>query len=294
MTTLEVVAPGLRTLVQDAGRPGLAALGISACGAWDRAAHELGNRLVGNSRQAASLEVLLGGLQVRVHGGDLLIAVTGAEGPLSVDRRPAALFSPVLVHDGQVIELGQVTRGLRRYLSVRGGIEGDRDFGSLASDPTRGLGLPVVKTGDELAVGQAQGRVLGSGEMGGVVSQLREELSLRAVWGPRDDWFSTAGRQSFVDQLWHVTDQADRVGSRLAGEPLEREVAGELASEATVRGAVQVPASGLPVVFGPDHPTTGGYPVICVVDGPDADLLSQAVPGQKVRFLVSKPRVDLG
>lgn len=284
MSHITVESAGLRTLVQDAGRPGLAHLGISACGAWDRAAHALANRLVGNEPDAAGLEILLGNVALRLHGGPALVAITGAEGPVRVDGRPVALHSPVLLQDQQVLQLGTPVRGLRSHLAVRGGLAGTPAFGSLSSDPTRGLGPAVLRTGDELVIGNRGQRTVTGTDLACALAAAGPELVLRAVWGPRDDWFTDAARASFTDQSWLVTDQTDRVGCRLDGRSLTRQVSGELASEGTRRGAVQVPASGLPVVFGPDHPTTGGYPVIAVVDGPDADLLSQAAPGQRLRF----------
>ncbi|MEL4356817.1 MULTISPECIES: 5-oxoprolinase subunit C family protein [unclassified Luteococcus] len=294
MSHLAVESAGLRTMVQDAGRPGLAHLGISASGSWDRASHTLANRLVGNPPEAAGLEVLLGNIALRHHGAPTLVAVTGAECPLRVDGRPVALRSPVLLLDGQLLELGAPVRGLRSYLAVRGGLDGVPVFGSLSSDPTRGLGPAVVRVGDELVVGNGEQRTVAGTDLGAATPSVGACLTLRAVWGPREDWFTPAARESFTGQEWRVTDQTDRVGCRLDGQPLTRQATGELASEGTRRGAVQVPASGLPVVFGPDHPTTGGYPVIAVVDGVDADLLSQAAPGQAVRFEVRRHRLVLG
>ena len=90
---------------------------------------------------------------------------------------------------------------------------------------------------------------------------------------------------------WRVSPDSDRVATRLEGPRLGR-AAGfadtELASEGLVRGAVQVPAAGAPLVFGPDHPTTGGYPVAMVVDDADLDALAQARPGDAVRFVVRR------
>ena len=98
------------------------------------------------------------------------------------------------------------------------------------------------------------------------------------------------GRTLLAVTAWRVAPETDRVGTRLVGPPLPRAIGGELSSEGLVRGAVQVPASGQPLVFGPDHPTTGGYPVIACVIGRDADALAQAGPGTIVRFdLVRRP-----
>jgi allophanate hydrolase subunit 2 len=105
--------------------------------------------------------------------------------------------------------------------------------------------------------------------------------------GPRTDWFGDAGLDRLTGQAWSVSSDSNRIGVRLEGRPVPRLVEGELPSEGLVHGAVQVPASGLPVVFLTDHPVTGGYPVIGVVVEADLPVAGQLVPGQQVRFRVT-------
>jgi allophanate hydrolase subunit 2 len=107
-------------------------------------------------------------------------------------------------------------------------------------------------------------------------------LALTVRLGPRDDWFTPAAIEALLTTAYTVTPMSNRVGARLAGAALPRAVAGELPSEGVVLGAVQVPADGQPLVFLTDHPTTGGYPVIAVVD--DVTPLAQARPGTTLRF----------
>ena len=104
------------------------------------------------------------------------------------------------------------------------------------------------------------------------------------VLGPRDDWFTRDALAGFLSTAWTVSPRSDRIGVRLDGAPLERRVDGELASEPVVRGSVQVTSAGLPVVLGPDHPVTGGYPVLGVVTADGVDRLAQVRPGDAVRF----------
>lgn len=283
---------GLRTTVQDLGRPGLAHLGLSSGGAWDRGAHHLANRIVGNDPSAATLEVLLGQVSLRAEG-DQLVAVTGAVCPADVDGRSVDLGVPLVLGDGQLLTLGVPMAGLRTMVAVRGGIDVPQTFGSRSTDPTRDIGPAVVTTGTTLPVGDLGSRTIRSSDLTPSCLQSGGPLVLHATWGPRDDWFTPAAHATLTGTSWDVTNESDRVGTRLSGTPLERGVEGELASEAVVRGSVQVPTSGLPLVFGPDHPTTGGYPVIVVVDPADADLLAQARAGDQVRFDVRRPRLTL-
>ncbi|GAB3708543.1 5-oxoprolinase subunit C family protein [Mariniluteicoccus flavus] len=281
--SLVVEAMGPLVLVEDLGRPGYGPLGISTSGALDRRAHRLANRLVGNPESLATLEVLMGGLRVRATA-DVTVALAGAPVPAKVDGRPRAFLAPWRLHTGEVLILGAPEHGLRTYLAVRGGIDVEPVLGSRSTDPTTGVGPPRVAVGDVLPVGARPEELIPGGDASTEVTHPHRDLLLRAIWGPRDDWFTAESRAAFARGVWEVTAEGDRVGVRLAGEALERAREGELASEGIVRGAVQVPRSGQPLVFLADHPTTGGYPVIAVVADTDADRLAQARPGTKVRF----------
>ena len=176
------------------------------------------------------------------------------------------------------------TTGLRSYFSVTGGINATSTFASVSADPTRGMGPAPLKVGDRVNVGGGPAGLISTTPVN--IPQAPMELVLHGVWGPRDDWFTDAGRRCLEQTLWRVGEASDRVGTRLEGPPLERAVTGELTSEPMMRGAIQVPTSGVPLVFGPDHPTTGGYPVVGVVDPEDADRLAQARAGVVVRFVM--------
>jgi allophanate hydrolase subunit 2 len=110
------------------------------------------------------------------------------------------------------------------------------------------------------------------------------ELAVRVLRGPRRDWFADAAWATLTGQPYTVTNESNRVGLRLDGPPLERGSTDELPSEGMVRGALQIPPSGLPVLFLADHPVTGGYPVIGYVADDDVDLCAQLRPGQALRF----------
>lgn len=307
--SLWVIAPGPRTIVTDGGRPGLAGLGVGPSGAADRGSHDLANRLLGNPPSAATLEVLGGGLEVEAREGTLL-AVTGAPVPLRVGGRPAPLAAPVYVAAGQRLALGRPEGGLRSYVGVLGGIGAPEVLGSRSYDSLAHLGPPPLAPGDELLVDGAMvsgdtaicGLALGGapGRAGAAGAELATsayrgptgapgsgpDSVLAATWGPRADWFTPQAREALARGRWVVGADSDRVGVRCSGPRLDRALDGELPSEPVVRGSVQVPASGQPVLFLADHPTTGGYPVIAVLDGPATDLLAQLRPGDGVRIEV--------
>ncbi|GAA1524711.1 biotin-dependent carboxyltransferase family protein [Nocardioides humi] len=280
MTALLVRAVGGPCLVQDAGRPGYAAIGVGASGAADRASYALGERLLGNADGAAAVEVVLGGLEVEATGV-VWACVTGAPVPLDVDGRPEPTGAVLALQPGQRLRLGVPPSGLRSYLGVRGGFGVPPLLASRSRDTLSGLGPAPLAAGDLLPVGRD---VAGEMLVDAVPPAAYDDRPvLRVVRGPRDDWVDAADR--LVEQVWRVGAASDRVGLRLEGEPLTPAPArGELPSEGALRGAIQVPPGGAPVVFGPDHPVTGGYPVIGVVADADTDRLAQLRPGEQVQF----------
>ena len=273
---LTVLATGPLTTVQDTGRPGSGALGVARSGVVDRASAALANRLVGNPPGAAVLEVTLGGLAVRA-GADLLVVTTGARCP------GAPHAAPVVLRRGRELRLGAPASGLRSYLAVRGGIAVPPVLGSRATDLLAGLGPAVVAAGDRLPVGEPTGPAPGV-DVAPVAEPPAGEVTVPVLPGPRADWFGDAGWAALTGQSWTVTSESNRVGLRLDGVPLDRQRAGELPSEGMLRGALQVPPSGLPVLFLADHPVTGGYPVIGYVADDAVDACGQLRPGQPLRF----------
>lgn len=273
---LTVVETGPLATVQDAGRPGRAAIGVGRSGACDRGAYRLANRLLANPAGTAALEVTFGGLVVRAEG-DLLVVTTGA--PCSGGAHNA----PRRLRAGEELRLEAPATGLRTYLGVRGGLDVPPVLGSRATDVLAGLGPPVVQAGDRLPVGAAPAE-LPHVDVAPVADPPGGEVTVRVVRGPREDRFAEGAWERLVGQAWAVSSDSNRVGVRLEGEPLERAGDGELPSEGMVRGALQVPPSGTPVLFLADHPVTGGYPVIGYVVDADVDRCAQLRPGQSLRF----------
>ena len=288
MTSLEILATGPLALLEDLGRPGLAHLGVTRSGAADRRSHTLANRLVANPPDRATVEVTLGGFSARVRGGDVTIAVTGADVDPSADGIPFGLNSVHHVPDGGVVTLGTPRAGVRSYLAVRGGIDVEPVLGSMSHDVLSAIGPPPLSPGDVLTIGE-HGAEFPEVEQAPVAATDGGVVELLVVPGPRDDWF--ADPDALVRTDWVASDRSDRVGMRLSGNPIEhRRPDRQLPSEGANRGAIQVPPNGLPVIFGPDHPVTGGYPVIGVVVDRDVDRVAQVRPGQHVRLHWSRPR----
>lgn len=304
-----VVNPGPLTLVEDLGRQGWASLGLSPSGALDRQALRLANMLVGNPAEAAGLEILLGGLRLRFVTASA-ISVAGAEGIVTLNGAEIPLNQAVRVAPGAVLDFGVPLFGLRYYLAVQGGIDVPKLLGSSSTDMLSGEGPAPLKSGEQLGTGRVSAGNSSGFNPGAwpltntavlpavfpavfpaVLPAVRRApdpgraIIARVDRGPRADWFDNDSWRRLVSQDWILSPDSNRIGARLVGRPLTQTRLEELPSEGMVLGALQVPPSGLPTVFLADHPVTGGYPVIAVVRRTDMDLLGQARPGQRIRFL---------
>ncbi|WP_348788712.1 biotin-dependent carboxyltransferase family protein [Leifsonia sp. NPDC080035] len=300
---LRIVQPGPLALVEDLGRPGLAAVGVGVSGALDRGALRLANRLVGNDEDLAGLELLVGGFEARLDGdAPVWFAVTGAPGAVLLDGRPVDAFAAVRAEPGQTILIAPAVSGVRRVLAVRGGIDVDAVLGSRSRDTLSGIGPEPLSAGDVLPVGPAPVTGVPALDFLPVVAAPDGSggpVEVRAHRGPRADWFTDTALEVFFAVPWRVSAQTDRVGARLdppripahaagvhphATPLLERAVTAELPSEPMVAGSVQVSPDGRPTVLLADHPVTGGYPVIAVVADADLDRFAQLRPGDAVLF----------
>jgi biotin-dependent carboxylase-like uncharacterized protein len=289
--SLEILRTGPLAVVQDTGRAGMAHLGVGRSGAADRRSHNLANRLVANPDDRATVEVTFGGFSARVHGGDVDIAVTGADTDPTVNGIKFGTNSIHHVRAGQVISLGVPRAGLRTYLAVRGGICVEPVLGSRSYDVMSAIGPSPLSPGDRLPVGEHTD-TYPELDQAPVAAITGNSVELLVVPGPRDDWF--VDPDALVHTDWAASDRSDRVGMRLVGRPLHYRFGDrQLPSEGATRGAIQVPPNGLPVILGPDHPITGGYPVIGVVIDEDIDKVAQVRPGQRVRLHWARPRAPL-
>lgn len=302
---LRILNPGAQSLIQDLGRRGYGPLGVSAAGALDRASLRRANRLVGNAASAAAIESVNGGLALEAVG-DQVIAVTGAPTTLTIESpswvedeesddvgaqpgatRTVPMAAPFALLDGEVLTVGTPETGFRNYIAIRGGVNVPKVLGSRSADTMSGIGPAPLTIRQVLAVGdETASTAVGSPELqpdfpdlsGGGVTVLD------VIPGPRADWFDGDALESLCTQEWLVTPQSNRVGMRLDGTPLQRTRDGELPSEGTMAGALQIPPAGLPVLFLADHPITGGYPVIGVVRDEHLDLAAQVPIGGRIRF----------
>lgn len=262
---IEIVHPGVATTLQDGGRPGFAHLGVPVSGAVDPDLAGMLNRLVGNRAGATVIETC-GGLMVSALTH--VLVATSAE-PVPRSLRPGESCSVAAGSSGR----------LWHYMAIRGGIQVDHVLGSSSSDTLSQLGPPACRPGDRLEVGSEPTQPI----VADIAPLPQVADIIRVTPGPRADWFVDEWPRVLASVSWTVTT-SNRVGVRLNGAQLGRKVLAELPSEGLVRGAVQVPPDGDPVMMLSDHPTTGGYPVLAVVHPADVAAVAQHLPGTSVRF----------
>jgi allophanate hydrolase subunit 2 len=267
---IRITAWGIATSLQDAGTAGLAHLGKSRGGATDRWSLGLANRLVGNSEAAAAFETS-GLLAFELHR-PAMVALGGAMVDVAVDGGPPVGWGmPVTLPPGASVRLGSVRDGLRTYVAVRGGVV---HVALTARNPGRSDDM------NEFAIGRDPG-----GPAATEPAAHRPPDRVVRVWpGPRLDWFDAAAWERLMAGEYVVRPDSNRVGARLSGAVLAHSRHDELPSEGLVEGAIQVPPDGQPIVMLADHPATGGYPVIAVVDPDDLRHAAQAAPGTTLRF----------
>lgn len=258
---IRLVSLGVAGAVVDGGRPGRAWLGASRGGAVDLVSLGLANRLVGNPEDAGAFETS-GGLVVEVVR-PVVVALAGAVADVRTqDGPPVGWGNPVALPAGAVLRVGRLLAGARSYVAVRGGISATAGGVEVGPEPPEAPATHPAARPDPPA-------------------------RIRLWPGPRLDWFVSGAWHELLRGPYVVTDTS-RVGARLLGPEVERARADELPSEGLVEGAVQVPADGRPIVMLADHPTTGGYPVIAVVDPDDVHHVAQLPVGASFRFAAAR------
>jgi len=291
MKRFKVHSPGAFTTVQDGGRFGYQKMGMPISGALDAFAFRVANLLVGNPLESAVLEITITGPKLEFLS-ETDIALTGAKMGMSLNDAPVPAWQSVRANPGDILEIHQVTSGCRAYLAISGGIDvplvmGSRSTyvgGKLGGFAGRPLQAADVVCGLEAQLLETP-RILPDRW----IPEHQREISLRIIPGPQDDFFD-AGLETLLTTDYMVTPKADRMGYRLQGAAIERipGTPASIVSEPSMPGGIQIPADAQPIVLLVEQ-TVGGYSKIATVITPDIARLTQATPGDTVRF----EKVDL-
>ena len=286
MSTIHVQAPGLLTTVQDLGREGFGAMGVSPSGAADSVSLRIGNRLVGSAVGAPALEMtLLGGTFAFPQGA--IFALTGSDFAATLDDQQVPVWASCEARPGQVLRVGPTRSGARCYLCVRGGILVAPFLGSASTHLLSGLGGHqgrALRKGDTLEIGGGSEPFRKRRVSAELLQVLSPRKTLRVTPGPQQDWFSENAHQAFFSTNYRVTEESNRMGLRLEGPPMAGNSDGEMISEGVSLGAIQITAAGLPIILFVEQQTTGGYAKIANVISADFHSLGQLRPRDEIRF----------
>ncbi|CAO3431035.1 5-oxoprolinase subunit C family protein [Azospirillum endophyticum] len=286
MTThLRILAAGPSSTLQDCGRIGYQRYGVSVAGAADPLLHAAANALAGNRPEEGAVEFTLAGETIAVEGGPVRIAVA-ADAGLTVDGEPVPAWTSLRLTDGQTLRIGALRGGMRGYWAVEGGFAVQPVLGSVSTHIRSRMGGfdgTALKTGDRLPLRLDQAADQGERCLDPSLLPARGER-LRVMLGPQQDYFTAAGIEAFLEEDYTVSHEADRMGCRLDGPAIEHARGFNITSDGIPLGAVQVPGTGRPIVLLADRQTTGGYPKIACVVGPDVAALAQMRPGERLRF----------
>ncbi len=271
---IEVLQAGALTTVQDLGRPGHEASGVSPGGAVDRQSLKIANLLVGNAPGTAALEICLSGPILKFHSEAEVAWVDGTGRSRAVSA-------------GEVLNLSKLTSGVRGYFAIAGGIAVPEILGSAATDVRAGFGGHcgrALRAGDWLHCGKTSGPFPAPGAWHTGRAGRLNHIELRFLAGAQQEWFSAKAHAHFRSQIFQITPYSDRMGTRLSGPPLDLETVREMISQPVACGNIQVPPDGQPIILLAERQTLGGYPQIGHVISADLPLLARAWPGTKVTF----------
>ena len=288
MGYIEVLTPGMLTTVQDQGRLGHQQSGVCVSGVMDSFAHRVANILCGNADQnEAVLEVSMTGPTLKFHGS-AYIAITGADLSPAIDGTPVKTWQSAVIKRGETLSFREIVAGAHAYIAIFGGLDIPALMGSKSTSVKAkigGFGGRALQKGDKIPYKT-------TGVSGKQRLQLPQpyipvyerESTLRAVLGPQDDAFTQEGIETFLSASYKVTNQVDRMGYRLEGRPIIHKDSGDIISDGTAMGTVQVPGQGQPIILMADRQTTGGYAKIATVISADLYKVAQAKPGDILRF----------
>ena len=281
--------PGLFTTVQDTGRWGHQRFGMPVAGAMDGFSYRLGNCLVGNKPPLASLEITLTGPELEFQAR-CVCAITGADFEVHIDGVEIAPNRRFVVRSGQHMWFGGLRSGARAYLAISGGFDVPLVLGSRSTHVASGIGGVdgrALRAGDLLKQGRMPDSVLPRVKSVPPRVKLPKGGSeVRVLAGPDSQFFDSVSAKGFVQSRYRITEESDRMGYRLAGEPVPPSDSANMISTAVPVGSVQVPADGLPIVLMADHQTTGGYPRIATVISADLPVLGQLKVSDWIEFEV--------
>tara|TARA_B100001750_G_scaffold207621_1_gene186083 strand:+ start:77 stop:988 length:912 start_codon:yes stop_codon:yes gene_type:complete len=281
--SISILKSGVQTTIQDIGRYGYSHFGISSSGAADQFSFRLGNIIVGNSEELASIEMTLLGGDFKFNS-DAVIAITGSSFNASLDSQEIPYNQSIHVKKNQILSVGITKGGARSYLSVKGGIKTESYLNSKTTHVMSGMGGFMgrpLKKGDILEIDE--NNKINITNIPNNLDEINTSI-IRINNGLQSSYFSDLTWDAFTSKMFIVSEVFSRMGIRLKGNPIHSSKGNEILTEGIPLGAIQVPGGGEPIISFVEHQTTGGYPKIANVISADLCKVGQLKPGDKFQF----------
>ena len=285
-TYFEILRPGINSSFQDKGRNHLYHIGITVSGAMDQRIFKLSNALVNNNLNEAVIEFAYQGPLLKYCGDNINIAITGdinfmiRRNKINIDGK---CYQTFIIKNGDEIDIISTNKSVYGYLAIGGEIDLKYQWASCSINTKANIG---ANNGKKLDINQKI-----------IISKIYKNLNnnkldyintkienIRIIKGTNFDFFSEESKKIFFEKEFSVSKLSDRMGMRLEGPKIENIVDTNIKSEGLIKGVIQVPADGNPIIMLSDHGTIGGYPKIGVVISADYDKLVQLTPGSKIKF----------
>ncbi len=283
----EILRAGINTTYQDLGRNNLSHLGIPFSGAMDCRNYLISNKLVGNNKNTPTIEFAYQGPLIKFNGKKTCIAITGNVN-FNIIRKNSNLekgncYESYNLNEGDQVDITSTDKSVYGYLAVSGGFEAQL-FGESCSTNTKAeVGAnnsKRLKQGDKILISKDE-----KNSQKKKINYINAKIEqIRVIKGTNFDYFSEEGKKIFFNTSFEVSKYSDRMGMRLEGQKIENIINTNIKSEGLIKGVIQVPADGNPIIMFSDHGTIGGYPKIGVVTSADYDKVVQITPGSKIKF----------
>ncbi len=283
----EIIRPGINTTFQDTGRNNLYYIGIPFSGAMDKRNFLISNALVGNKFDLTSIEFAYQGPLLKLTGGKTSIAITG-DVNFNIIRKSSKIFQGECyqsyeIESGDQIDILSTNKSVYGYFSVKDSFDVESFWGSSSINTRAKIG---PNEGEKFLKNQKiylknQNSHFNKKKLNYLNSKIEY---IRFIEGTNFDYFSKNAKKIFSSEKFIVSKLTDRMGMRLEGTKLENIINTNIKSEGLIKGVIQVPADGNPIIMLSDHGTIGGYPKIGVVISADYDKLVQLTPGSKIKF----------
>ena len=282
----EIVRPGINTTFQDRGRDNLYHIGIPFSGVMDNRNYLMANKLVNNKLDAAIIEFAYQGPHLKYTGEKINFAITGdviftiKKDDIEIEGK---CYESYLIESGNEINIISTNKSVYGYLALGGELNIEFQWNSCSINTKANIGS---NNGKKLDFGQKINlRKINTNQDVKKINYINTKIeNIRVIKGTNFDYFSENGKKIFYEKEFIVSKLSDRMGMRLEGPKIENIVNTNIKSEGLIKGVIQVPADGNPIIMLSDHGTVGGYPKIGVVASVDYDRLVQISPGSKIKF----------